>query len=189
MRRREGKLHLPAACRSPWKGRVHRHVDSAGFGCSLGPRAVLTPAKGPLGRASGGVSTALLLLHFATSTSSKPPSLGKRPTPQKATFVPLTSFSCPSVTSGNGTGRGGTRAGRQRAAIIPQTQLQILYLAKKLSCRDSARGKRCPLDAQRAAEKAGLEDFVRKSARTDLQQGKFLGSFLCCQFSRSRRCA
>ncbi|OPJ76860.1 hypothetical protein AV530_007322 [Patagioenas fasciata monilis] len=57
------------------------HCWRAGFGCSLGPRAVLPPAKGPLGRASGGVGTGLLLpptppLHFATSTGSKPPRLG-----------------------------------------------------------------------------------------------------------------
>lgn len=122
-------------------------------------------------------------LHFATSTGSKPPSLGKRPTPQKATFVPLTSFSCPSVTSGNGTGRGGTRARRQRAAIIPQTQLQILYSAKSSAVETVQGGKGAPLMLKELLRRLGLRFLYGNLHEPISSRESFSGVFRAVSFA------
>lgn len=113
-------------------------------------------AKGPLGRASGGASTGLLLPPLCFTS---PP--GPAPNLRDWVSVRLRQPLCSSdflllperhQREQHREGRDESRDGRKQELYAP-TYLQILYFTRKLSRRDSAGGGRCP---------AMLEELLRR---------------------------
>lgn len=130
----------------PWKGRVHCHVDSGGSRVdrlSCHQQSQRASGKGKR-RGQSWPPLAAPLLHFTGPTSSKL---------QAWVSVRLREPLCSSdflllperhQREQRREGRDESRAAESSNYTPPPPCLQILYLARKLSSRDSAGGERCP---------------------------------------------